>query len=267
MALARAATAGLRVSSALTAGLLVSLVLWSTAAALHAQSPPKTGARSSFTRSDAQLLLLFVDKQEEAFGAAITQVARGWSIFKDLKPAAGAPRTYVLVAAAPTTDSNADPASFIETLRPYVAATPGNLLKADAELAMTRPRGAADGLSTPSDPASDSPASDWTFNGDVGLILFFVRPANRPQFEGILSVTTAGLGEDSKVFRVGDLTPNGLQIYALLISPVEHGTSYAFGPILGRALSGTALQQAYADYAGSVSAANVFDLKRVVAGN
>jgi hypothetical protein len=237
---------------------------------LRAQSRPAAG--SPFTASQAQLLVLFVDKPDETFDEVITTAAEGWTIFKDVKPPEGKPRTYVLLA-DPAKGQFADPASFVERLRPYVPAAPGNLLRADARLAMGSGTDVPANAGGPADAGAEPPASEWRFTSDAGLILFFVKPPNRAQFETLLGSVrdvsadgragTARFGGNSAALRIADATPNGLQIYALFISPVVHGVDYAFGPLLGRALKGAALQEAYTSYAAPLSGANLFDLKRV----
>jgi len=254
---------------------LAEILAWPGGAVAGAQSQSKAAAASPFTSSQAQLLLLFVEKPDENVDELISTAAEGWTIFKDLKPPDGKPRTYVLFA-DPANGAFADPSSFVEQLRPYVATAPGNLLKADARLPIASKADVPDTSGSDSDSAEPPPASEWRFTSDAGLILFFVKPANRAQFEAVLEkvraaspdgrVSTAAFGGKSAVFRIADATPTGLQIYALFISPVVHGADYAFGPLLGRALEGAARQEAYSNYTASLSGANLFDLKRVDEG-
>jgi hypothetical protein len=256
-------------------GLAAWALAWPYAASAFAQNAGKSG--SSFVPSQAEILLLSVDKREEDLEKLIPTAAHGWTIFKEVKAAAGKAHTYVLIA-DPAQGDVAEPTSFVPALQPYVVASaPGNLLKAEARLPLGAGSASPPGAPPTSAAPGESEPSQWTFTGDAGLILFFVKPPNRGQFESVLDKIRLAWpapqgGSDSKAsgsttFRISDSTSNGLLIYAVLVAPAAHGVNYAFGPLLGHALAGAALQQVYSDYGAAVGSANLFDLKYVAGGS
>jgi hypothetical protein len=256
-------------------GLAAWALVWPCAPSASTQNSGKSRTASSFVPSQVEILLLSVEKQEEDLDKLIPAAARGWTIFKEVKAAAGKAHTYVLVA-DPAQGDVADPASFVPALRSYVASAPGNLLKAEARLPLDAGSGSTPAVPPTSAAPGEAEPSQWTFTGDAGLILFFVKPPGRAQFESVLDKVrlawpAPGSGSDVKVngsttYRISDSTSTGLLIYAVLVAPAVHGVNYAFAPLLGRALAGAALQQVYSDYAAAIGSANLFDLKYVAGG-
>jgi hypothetical protein len=212
------------------------------------------------------------DKNEHPFERAIVSAAHGWTVYRDLKSSDGATRTYVLLGDG-STNELAAPADFVDAVSDYLATPAGNLLEADASISL-EPSLVGGGTEARSDSAhAEGQASDWSFAGDAGLVLCFVKAERKAEFESTLarvrSAVESARNSDPRAYagwrvvRMSAPTPSGALIYALVVAPADPESNYAFGATLAKDYAGPDLRETYAKYADAVISANLFDLARV----
>jgi hypothetical protein len=221
----------------------------------------------------AELLLLTVQGNPEPFEKAAVQLATGWRLFKATQGNERA-RSYALLRDLNLPDAPAA-TSLVDPLRSYLPDRAGNVLRARTGVFMGDDVAAAEVPAPSKAPTAEGkPPALTAFTGDVGLILYFVKPQRLAEFEHVLlevrSVLQASASAELKqqarswrVYKTEDPTTTGLRVYVSVADPAVSGADYALSSILGASHSGDQLLSLYAAYTDAVSAASLFDMVRV----